>query len=97
MIGTKTVEKNVFLNNLGLFFSAREKILNNLKNKLFPIKNLEKTSTRELAPELAPGPTKHKLSNIKLQQEFMNEIIVDKKGINDEMFWNYFKYQNPFF
>ena len=27
----------------------------------------------------------------------MNEIIADKKGINVELFFNYFKYQNPFF
>ena len=27
----------------------------------------------------------------------MNEIIVDEKDINDEIFWNYFKYQNPSF
>ena len=27
----------------------------------------------------------------------MNEIIADKKDINDGIFWNYFKYQNPQF
>ena len=27
----------------------------------------------------------------------MNEIIADEKDINDEIFWNYFKYQNPSF
>ena len=27
----------------------------------------------------------------------MNEIIADGKDINDEIFWNYFKYQNPSF
>ena len=25
----------------------------------------------------------------------MNEIIVDKNDINDEIFWDYFKYRNP--
>ena len=25
----------------------------------------------------------------------MNEIIADEKDINDEIFWNYFKNQNP--
>ena len=25
----------------------------------------------------------------------MNETIADKKDINDEIFWNYFKYHNP--
>ena len=27
----------------------------------------------------------------------MNEIIVDEKDINDEIFWNYFKYQKLLF
>ena len=37
-----------------------------------------------------------KKSNLKLQQEFLNEIIADKKDINDEIVWNYLKYQNPY-
>ena len=31
-----------------------------------------------------------------MQQKFMNEIIANEKAINDEIFWNYFKYQNRF-
>ena len=27
----------------------------------------------------------------------MNEVIDDEKDINDEIFWNCFKYQNPSF
>ena len=27
----------------------------------------------------------------------MDKIIADKKDISDEIFWNYFKYQNPSF
>ena len=27
----------------------------------------------------------------------MNEVTADKNDINNEMFWNYFKYQNPTF
>ena len=27
----------------------------------------------------------------------MNKIMADEKDINDEMFWNYFKYHNPYF
>ena len=27
----------------------------------------------------------------------MNEIIADEKDTNDEIFWNYFKYQKPSF
>ena len=30
-----------------------------------------------------------------MQQEFMNETIADEIDINDEMFWNCFKHQNP--
>ena len=32
-----------------------------------------------------------------MQQEFKNEIIADEKYINDQIFWNYVKYQNPLF
>ena len=49
----KTVKKISFLNNVGLFLSAREKILNNFRSKLFPLKN----TTREEAPEQAFEPT----------------------------------------
>ena len=27
----------------------------------------------------------------------MNEVIANKKNKKDEIFWNYFKYQNPSF
>ena len=56
-----------------------------------------KISTREPTPELAKKETNHKNSKLKLRQEFMNEIIVNKKDINEEIFSKYFKYQNPFF
>ena len=39
--------KRLFLNNLGLFVCTREKVLNNFKSRLFPIKDLDKSSTRE--------------------------------------------------
>ena len=42
---TIAVGKTSFLNNAGLFLGAREKILNNFKSKLCPIKNLDKTPT----------------------------------------------------
>ena len=32
-----------------------------------------------------------------MYQEFINEIIADEKDINDKIYWNYFKYQNPLF
>ena len=52
----KKVEKHLkkkFLNNLGLLFSAREKVLNSFKSRLFPIKKLHKILTRETTPEPA--------------------------------------------
>ena len=45
------IEITSFLNNWGLFLSAREKILNNFKRKIFPITNLDKI--------LAPEPTSY--------------------------------------
>ena len=35
----KTIEKYFFWNNLGLFFSAKENVINNFKHKLFRIRN----------------------------------------------------------
>ena len=64
---------------------------------MFPIKSLDKISTREQTRELAKEPTKHKKSKLKLRQEFMNEIIANEKDITGEKFWNYFKYQNSSF
>ena len=92
--GTRELKKwkRGFFNNLGLLFSAREKLLNNFKSRLFPIKNLDKISTSEPTPELEIEPTKQKESELKFQQEFMNEVIDDEKDINDEIFWNCFKY-----
>ena len=40
--GTKTLEKKSFLNNLGLLFRVREKVLNSFKRRLFPITKLDK-------------------------------------------------------
>ena len=99
----KTTEKELFKNNLGLLFSARENVLNNFKRKLFPIKNLGKIPTCEskpevitkLTPEIATEKAKHKKTKLKLQQKFMNQIIDDRKNVNGEIFWNYFKFQNP--
>ena len=61
------------------------------------IKNPNKVSIHESIPELALEPTKDKKSKLKLQQEFMNEITADEKDINDQIFWDYCKYQNPLF
>ena len=50
-----------------------------------------------MTPELGTETTKNSNSKLKLQQESMNDITADKKDINDKIFWNYFKYQNPSF
>ena len=89
--------KKSFFNNLGLLFSAREQALNTFKSRLFPIKNLEKIATSEPTPELLKQLTKYKKSTLKSQQEFVNENIANEKDINNEIFWNYFKYQNSSF
>ena len=45
--GKKYIEKEFFLNNLRLLFSAREKVFINIQSRLVPIKNLDKSPTRE--------------------------------------------------
>ena len=55
-----------------MLFNVSEKILNNFKIRLFPIKNLNKIPTQELTPEPATEPAvarkateakdKHKIS-----------------------------------
>ena len=69
----KGLKKTLFLNDLGLLFSAREKVLNSFKSRLFPIKNLDKIPTRESAAEPAAEktPSKNKKSKLKFQLEFI--------------------------
>ena len=98
--GTKKLSKKSFLNNLGLLFSAREKVLNSIKSRLFSIKNVDKIPTCQPTPEPAADPppevatkptpkpatgatpTKHKKFKLKLEEEFMNEIIAGETDIN---------------
>ena len=54
--------------------------------RLFPIKKLETIPSRELAAEIAAELIKYKKSKIKVQQEFIKEIIANKKDINNETF-----------
>ena len=81
------MKKSIFLNNLGLSFSAREKFLNSFKSRLFPIKKLDKVPTCEPTPEAATEQevaaeptkatkpkTKRKISSLKLHEEFLNKI-----------------------
>ena len=50
--GMKSIEKKLFLSNIGLFFIPKEKIFNNFKNRLFLIKSFEPKLEEELEPEL---------------------------------------------
>ena len=56
-----------------------EKVRNNFKSRLFPIRE----TARELTPELAKELTKHRKSQLKLQQEFINEIIANENDKYD--------------
>ena len=80
------MKKILFLSNLGLFFSAREKVLNSFKSRMFPIKKLDKILTHESTPESATEPevatksikstkaskaqTKRKISSLNLRENF---------------------------
>ena len=79
-------EKKSFLKNAGLLLNAREKILNNLKRKLFPAKNIESE------PDSDFDSTK-----ISKLTDFWKKTIRDGSNINTEIFGEYFKYQNSSF
>ena len=50
------MEKRSFLNNIRLIFSTSEKILNNFRSKIFPIKNTLSEQAPEPQPKLALEP-----------------------------------------
>ena len=59
-----SIWKKVFLNNLGLLFSAREIVLNSFKSNLLLIKNLDEIPTQDppAEPEVATKPTKAQIN-----------------------------------
>lgn len=67
------VEKITFKKNIGLLFSARQKILNNFKSKMFPTKNHES----EPIPEKEQTKN-HKLADFWKKLYGMNQILVMK-------------------
>ena len=87
-----------------MFLSAREKILNEFKSKIFLVKYSDKIPAPEPAPEQAPEATvfdtaqpaeeQAKKSSSKLYQDFLDKIANDETSINTEIFNKYFKYQN---
>ena len=50
----KPAEKISSLKNVGLFLGARKNVHNDFKSRIFPIKNLDKITTPDPAPESAP-------------------------------------------
>ena len=68
----------LFLSNIGSFFTAKEKVFNNFKNRLFPITNLEPEIEKESDPELEPKTKPYRQFLSKSRGEFLNEI-----GIQD--------------
>ena len=54
------IEKRPFLKNTGLLLSARDKIHNNFKSKIFPGKNPEPEEQPETAVFDTPKPTKER-------------------------------------
>ena len=65
--GVKSVAKKLFLSNIELFFSARQNVLNNFRNRLVPLKNLEPEPELAPNPELEPEP-KHRKSVLKSRE-----------------------------
>ena len=76
-------EKKSFLKNAGLLLNAREKILNNLKRKLFPAKNIESEADSDFDS-----------TKIFKLTDFWKKTIRDGSNLNTEIFGEYFKYQN---
>ena len=84
--------EKVFLNNLGILFTAREIVLNSFKSNLFPTRNLDEILTQVpvTEPEVATKPTKVQNNN-----NFETKLKTKKKNINQQLFRDYFLYQTP--
>ena len=52
-----SVQKMSFLNNAGIFTSARETVLNHFKSKIFSVKILNKLWAPDPTPKWTPDPT----------------------------------------
>ena len=70
-------------------------VLNNFKNRLFPIKTSKFKLEEELEQELwrTPKP-KYRIFSLKSREKFLNEIVTKENYINEEIFRSFFKYQN---
>ena len=96
-----SVQKMSFLNNAGIFTSARETVLNHSKSKIFSVKILNKLWAPDPTPKWTPDPTvfdtpnptkaqnkesKHRTYPITLRCIFVNEIANNEKTVNNEVF-----------
>ena len=77
------VERKIFLNNAELFVNAREKVINNFKSRILPMKNLDKIPTYDPTPDPTleatvfdtPKPIKEHTKKLpfKLHGSFLNK------------------------
>ena len=88
------------LNNVGLFLKAGEKVLNNFKSRIFPIKDKIPTPEYEPVPEPASNPkvfdtpkSKRKILPIEFLEKILNETVKEEKNINNQIFKEYYHYQ----
>ena len=96
-----SVQKMSFLNNAGIFTSARETVFNHSKSKIFSVKILNKLWAPDPTPKWTPDPTvfdtpnptkaqnkepKHRTYPITLRCIFVNEIANNEKTVNNEVF-----------
>ena len=87
----KIDQKKLFLSNIILPFTAREKVLKNFKTDYFQWEKLELKFEHELEPE---PKSKYRKISLKLCEQFLNETLNEERNINEKIFRNHFKYQN---
>ena len=62
---------------MGLFYTAREKSLNDFKEQIIFLKKIE--------PELEPeAKSKYRKFSLKLHEEFLNKIVNEEKKYNSK-------------
>ena len=66
-----------------MLFTVREKVLNNFKSRLFPIKNQEPELELQSEPESEPERNlKYRKLSLNSHKEFLNEIVNEEKNLN---------------
>ena len=74
-------------------------VLNNFKNRLFPIKTLKFKLEEELELELEQelwrkSKPKYRIFSLISREKFLNEIVTEENYIYEEIFRSFSKYQN---